>query len=530
MPNFQIKAEKQPTRCEICHQADQFDPKTSTCRRCLENVVVINVPTRPVVGSILPLTRTERGWLVVGGFVVGDSLMTLILPFRGGVITTAVCQFFGLTGVVEINALTPSDCGMFGIFREYPIFFNHITLSLFLIWCLAFFIEQAAGKSPTRLFVYPPIKDLIFSQSFRLKLWKYWYPKFAVFALGILINLVVFSGFVLPKYTLADAVRNDYQFLAKALRAKGNSIDQVDHHQWTPLMYACANGDLAMVHDLLDHGANVNAQSIEGQTPLMCAVIPGYAEITELLLQRGAHINHQDEWGRSALMHALEKYRSNIGHFRLDPDNTRALQNGVGSSIDQTIQVLLAYIPDLVGPKDVGGQTIAMKAASSGNTEILTLARSQISWELDEKDHSGKTVLMYAVEGNNPEVVREVLSYQHNIDAQDNFGMTALMYALSNEHQHALIFFEMLIEAGANIHVKDSMGHTALVYAIQNKQLEVTRWLIEVESDLNLQSKIDLSLVGLIQAHFSRKQADELVSLINQKQQAVTSQSAPSRK
>lgn len=31
---FQIKQELLPTRCEVCHQADLFDPKTGMCERC----------------------------------------------------------------------------------------------------------------------------------------------------------------------------------------------------------------------------------------------------------------------------------------------------------------------------------------------------------------------------------------------------------------------------------------------------------------------------------------------------------------
>src|ERR1044071_2945658 len=32
--NITIRKETPPERCEICHQADQFDPETQKCRRC----------------------------------------------------------------------------------------------------------------------------------------------------------------------------------------------------------------------------------------------------------------------------------------------------------------------------------------------------------------------------------------------------------------------------------------------------------------------------------------------------------------
>ncbi len=32
--NIQIKQERFATRCEVCHQADQFDPQAESCGRC----------------------------------------------------------------------------------------------------------------------------------------------------------------------------------------------------------------------------------------------------------------------------------------------------------------------------------------------------------------------------------------------------------------------------------------------------------------------------------------------------------------
>jgi hypothetical protein len=36
MTKMMMLQEKLPTRCEICHQADQFNAKTNTCRRCVK--------------------------------------------------------------------------------------------------------------------------------------------------------------------------------------------------------------------------------------------------------------------------------------------------------------------------------------------------------------------------------------------------------------------------------------------------------------------------------------------------------------
>jgi hypothetical protein len=41
---FQILEQAQPTRCEICHQADQFDPFTASCLRCQAMILTHTLP------------------------------------------------------------------------------------------------------------------------------------------------------------------------------------------------------------------------------------------------------------------------------------------------------------------------------------------------------------------------------------------------------------------------------------------------------------------------------------------------------
>ncbi len=56
--SFQVHNVGLPARCEICHQADSFDPKTNTCARCsartdaiLKNVAETDSPASKAVSS-----------------------------------------------------------------------------------------------------------------------------------------------------------------------------------------------------------------------------------------------------------------------------------------------------------------------------------------------------------------------------------------------------------------------------------------------------------------------------------------------
>lgn len=45
---MQIKTEKQPTRCEVCHKTDFFNPIENHCQRCSGVSIMVKPPSLPV--------------------------------------------------------------------------------------------------------------------------------------------------------------------------------------------------------------------------------------------------------------------------------------------------------------------------------------------------------------------------------------------------------------------------------------------------------------------------------------------------
>lgn len=73
----------------------------------------------------------------------------------------------------------------------------------------------------------------------------------------------------------------------------GADIEESDMHgsRGLPLRTACFEGNLAIVRELLDHGANPNAAASDGPgAPLRLALRRKHNEIAALLLQQGAEI------------------------------------------------------------------------------------------------------------------------------------------------------------------------------------------------------------------------------------------------
>ena len=67
------------------------------------------------------------------------------------------------------------------------------------------------------------------------------------------------------------------------------------------LLSAARAGDSALVENLLDRGAALEARNNAGGTALMLASFNGQAAVVETLLNRGAHINARNDIGETAL-------------------------------------------------------------------------------------------------------------------------------------------------------------------------------------------------------------------------------------
>lgn len=104
--------------------------------------------------------------------------------------------------------------------------------------------------------------------------------------------------------------------LIKAIKAKNLAVIEVlwragiDFNapsvcsQSLPLHYACATGNLPVIHKLIDCGAFVNGIDVDGQTALHKEAAFNKPEIVYALLQRGANPNAKDKFLRSPLDYA----------------------------------------------------------------------------------------------------------------------------------------------------------------------------------------------------------------------------------
>ena len=100
--------------------------------------------------------------------------------------------------------------------------------------------------------------------------------------------------------------------------AAGVPIDLLAGDGLTPLHWALASADPAIMALLLDRGSPVDARSAEGATPLMNAVQDGSIETVRFLIDHRADVNARDRRGFTALHRAAEMGHLGVTQLLLD--------------------------------------------------------------------------------------------------------------------------------------------------------------------------------------------------------------------
>ncbi len=110
------------------------------------------------------------------------------------------------------------------------------------------------------------------------------------------------------------------------------------------LLAATRKGDIAVVKQLLDKGADVNSKNRYGSTPLFFACDRGHFEIAKLLIDKGADMNVKDTfYNASALSWAMNKKHDDIVTLMIEKgvDATEPLRGSVQNGDKKMFQLIL---------------------------------------------------------------------------------------------------------------------------------------------------------------------------------------------
>lgn len=280
--------------------------------------------------------------------------------------------------------------------------------------------------------------------------------------------------------------------------------DRTDVLNNAPLLCVHAHlGHKDAVALLLDHGAQVDAQSNDGLTALGFAAAAGHLDIVTMLSQHRAKVGHVDSSGRCVLVLAAQRGRHEVLHFLLRSTdwNCTSCCGQRGTTKEQAIQQALiagasmghaeivSYLLDLPDEEEdraeintcdsLWGETALTAAAGSGRLAVCRLLLDQGA-AVEKTNRRGAAALFNSVRRGHWQVVELLLKRGAQVNMVDPQGRTALMTAASEGHMSTA---QLLLDHGASLDLCDREGLTALSWACLKGQLSLVRELVDRGAD-----------------------------------------------
>lgn len=254
-------------------------------------------------------------------------------------------------------------------------------------------------------------------------------------------------------------------FMRKIAEEKPQNADTLNNE----LGKAARNGDVENVKALLADGAEVDARAFDGQhTPLTLAAHRGHDEVMKILIEAGADVNATEvnaarSTENTVLYHALDSQQLRAESIRLLLDSGANMNP---TPLFQAVQQLRKL--SIAGKKNEGLQIMSMlieagadvnardqnsdmtplvyAACTKGGNQFIDLllrAGAEINAKVGA---SGITALVCAVEMQDAETVKLLITAGTDLDMADNSGKTPLMRAKSKRAEEIV---KLLLDAGA---------------------------------------------------------------------------------
>lgn len=206
-------------------------------------------------------------------------------------------------------------------------------------------------------------------------------------------------------------------------------------------------------------------QTFDAQLMLKESALRGMSETVKQLLSEGVPLQPllvpepEEPW--------MAVHLKNVGWLTAasgHPETLSVLLNARASKNDQNDKDLALVNGARTGEIESVRLLIAYGANPNADLSKLVVTETAGGGTLEHQDPG--SVLIYAAESGNPEVVREVLSHHPNLEARDRDGKTAIFaaaaYRYETEGDARVECVRLLAKAGANVNARDHKGNTPL--------------------------------------------------------------------
>lgn len=260
-----------------------------------------------------------------------------------------------------------------------------------------------------------------------------------------------------------------------------NTLEKYDVRRYTEsvsLLYILAEKNLA---DLIRiHPQRESCFDVENERyglPIFAALATGSHEAARTFLEVQAE-NHPQE---PLLYHLCKQHFENRNkRTELGRNFTFSRQRSVSSYVaergDEVILTFLCTLGKLdVESRDRSNRTPLLYAAGIGHDTVVKLLLEKGA-DLESKDYRSRTPLSYAAENKHDAIVKLLLEKGANLESKNRYGQTPLLYAARIGHDTIV---KLLLEKGADLESEDYSSRTPLSYAAANKHDAIVKLLLE---------------------------------------------------
>lgn len=295
--------------------------------------------------------------------------------------------------------------------------------------------------------------------------------------------------------SLIHAVKTDDADRVRTLIYANVNVNEKNYAGLTPLTIAAEKGNLQIIQLLVERGkANLNEPSSYGITPLIAAAAAGKNNAVVYLIDKGADVTVKDDLGKTPLLYA-SKYdepqmlallaQASKGEVDLaDKDGNSPLIYSAQRGFLANVEALLANGADVNYRNPITGLSPLAAAAAEGHVLVIKHLYKAGHADVNILDRAGRSAIFYAVEQNQPQALRTLLSIKADANQADSTGITPLMHASALNRQECLQL--LLRQKHINIHATDNQGRNALAYSAYAKNVLPAQKLIQARIDIDV--------------------------------------------
>ena len=277
----------------------------------------------------------------------------------------------------------------------------------------------------------------------------------------------------------------------------GADVNATNKENLSALMLACGQRHIDAIHVLLKAESDTNIADKDGFTCLMHAVAGDCSkEVLQAIIDHGTDVNATNEDNRPALMLACFKRHVDAIHVLLKEGSDTNIVNKTGDTclmyaVDrdcskEVLQAIIDHDADINATNKETRNALMMACGMKRVDAIHVLLKAES--DTNAVDKYGNTWLMHAVYGDcSKEALQAIIDHGADVNTINKFNRTALMTAYMMRHVDSI---HVLLKAGADTNSVDKNGNTCLMHAVRGdctKQL--LQEIIDLGADVNATNK-----------------------------------------